>query len=55
MGLYGAMIRCISSDFVFEDHVMPTINGYASTWEAANALGKHEDDVTCFGHPRPLF
>jgi hypothetical protein len=41
-------------DFVFEDHVMPTINGKTNTWSAANALGHHVDDVTCFGFPRPL-
>jgi PKD repeat protein len=42
------------SDFVFEDHVMPIINGYTNTWDAANALVQHVDDVTCFGSPRPL-
>jgi len=42
------------SDFVFEDHVMPAINGETTTWEAANALGHRVDDVTCFGYPNPL-
>jgi hypothetical protein len=42
------------NDYVFEDHVMPTINGHTKTREAADALGHHVDDVTCFGNPRPL-
>ncbi|HDQ71540.1 MAG TPA: PKD domain-containing protein, partial [Chloroflexi bacterium] len=40
--------------FVFENHVMPAINGHTTTWGAANALGERVDQVTCFGHPRPL-
>jgi len=39
---------------VFRTHVMPTINGKTNTWDAANALGRHVDEVTCFGNPRPL-
>jgi len=41
-------------DYVFEDHVMPAINGYTNTWDAANALGRRVDQVTCFGYPRYL-
>jgi hypothetical protein len=41
-------------DFVLEDYVMPTINGQRDTWNAANALGHHVDELTCFGYPRPL-
>ncbi|GAB4534180.1 MAG: hypothetical protein Kow0063_17010 [Anaerolineae bacterium] len=41
-------------NYVFEDHVMPAINGKTNTWDAANALGQRVDEVTCFGHPRPL-
>jgi hypothetical protein len=39
---------------IFEDYVIPTINGTSDTWSAANALVKLVDDVTCFGNPRPL-
>ncbi|NBD34496.1 MAG: PKD domain-containing protein [Chloroflexi bacterium] len=39
---------------VFKDHVMPAINGHTTTWDAANDLGDHADQVTCFDHPRPL-
>ncbi|GAB4534174.1 MAG: hypothetical protein Kow0063_17000 [Anaerolineae bacterium] len=42
------------NDYVFREHVMPTINGRTNTWDAANALGRHVDEVTCFGNPRPL-
>ena len=41
-------------NFVFLAHVMPTINGYTNPWDAANALGRRVDQVTCFGNPRPL-
>ncbi|MBN1219960.1 MAG: transglutaminase domain-containing protein [Anaerolineae bacterium] len=39
---------------LLRDHVIDTINGLDNTWAAANALGQHTDEVTCFGHPRYL-
>jgi PKD repeat protein len=41
-------------DWLFQTHVMPTINGHTNTWDAANALGAHTDEVTCMHNPRWL-
>ncbi len=39
-------------DYVFEDHVMPAINGHTNTWDATNALAERADAVTCVYWPR---
>ncbi|MCP4525473.1 MAG: hypothetical protein GY833_06145, partial [Aestuariibacter sp.] len=39
-------------DFIFEDHVMPAINGLDNTWDAANALGQRADENTCIAWPQ---
>jgi hypothetical protein len=40
--------------FVFEEHVIGTINGRKSQWSAAEALVAHTDKVTRFNYPRWL-
>ncbi|MBN1878168.1 MAG: tandem-95 repeat protein [Anaerolineae bacterium] len=40
--------------WLFNTHIAPYINGYTDTWNAANALRDHIDDVTCLDWPRPL-
>ncbi|MCP4538167.1 MAG: tandem-95 repeat protein [Chloroflexi bacterium] len=39
-------------DYIFEDHVIPTINGTDNTWDAANALGQRVDEYTCVAWPQ---
>ena len=42
------------TDWLFEDHVIETINGHTNTWNAANALANRADEVTCVWYPRVL-
>jgi len=39
-------------DYVFEDHVIQSINGMDNTWDAANALGQRVDEYTCVEWPQ---